>query len=370
MVGDRSKAPFSEQKRSPSHYQNKIFPKVKRAFQEMSYGKFDIDVTVVPEVIRYQKQRSRYTVGGFPFPGLYNGAKESLDANSKWGSRYSFDDYDLAYVISPQQAPTGTKGVAWVGAKGAMCNGCEEISENFQIMVAVHELGHALGMNHEQQRPDASKQYYTPAGWKGPYLQIHWDGIDPSWKPQYVPSDSDYIGSSQRGYAEYDFESIMHYPEDGKNFNTMNPIFDKVVGNRDHLSAGDIQRASDMYQCGGSPGPSPPPAPTPAPPSPTPTGCVDQPYSPQQCAGWKGAGYCSAQSKEYGFMKDHCPRTCGFCGSPSPPPAPCVDQPYGSQKCAGWKGMGYCSPQSTEYGFMKDHCPKACGFCGRSSIVV
>ena len=41
--------------------------------------------------------------------------------------------YDLAYVIAPQQRPTGTKGVAWVGAKGSMCNGCEAISDNFKV---------------------------------------------------------------------------------------------------------------------------------------------------------------------------------------------------------------------------------------------
>ena len=36
-------------------------------------------------------------------------------------------------VIAPQQSPIGTKGVAWVGAKGSMCNGCEAISDNFKV---------------------------------------------------------------------------------------------------------------------------------------------------------------------------------------------------------------------------------------------
>eukprot|EP00971_Amphidinium_carterae_P201426 3996861-Amphidinium_carterae.1 len=43
------------------------------------------------------------------------------------------------------EAPIGTKGVAFCGAKGAICNGCEQLSESFQVMVAVHELGHNLG---------------------------------------------------------------------------------------------------------------------------------------------------------------------------------------------------------------------------------
>jgi len=264
--------------------------------------------------------------------------------------------YDLngceAFVGYPGPSGVHTVNLGW----------CKSMAD---VGHMAHELGHAIGMNHEQQRPDASKQYYTPAGWKGPYITVHWENIDPIWKPQYMPSASNYIGSSQRGYAEYDFESVMHYPEQGNSFNTVNPIYDKVVGNRDHLSAGDIQRASDMYQCAGSPSP-----PSPRPPAPTPSGCADQGYSLQQCVGWKGVGYCSTQSNEYQFMKEHCPKTCGFCGSPAPSPAPCVDQPYSSQQCAGWKGAGDCSPQSSQYAFMKDHCPKACGFCGGRNVVV
>eukprot|EP00929_Paragymnodinium_shiwhaense_P079802 TRINITY_DN415_c0_g1_i1.p1 TRINITY_DN415_c0_g1~~TRINITY_DN415_c0_g1_i1.p1 ORF type:complete len:862 (+),score=177.61 TRINITY_DN415_c0_g1_i1:77-2662(+) len=184
MMGDSSRAPLSRQKTSPSHYEQVVFPRVREEFRRMSYGKFDIHFTVIPEVVRYTRPRTRYMAEGYPFPGLYNGAKESLAGDAVHGSKYNFDDYDLVYVVAPQQAPVSTKGVAWVGAKGAMCNGCEEISENFQVMVAVHELGHNLGLSHASS---SSLEYGNVFDWMGNYpdvqglsyglgykLKLHW----------------------------------------------------------------------------------------------------------------------------------------------------------------------------------------------------
>merc|ERR1719183_334089 len=101
MTGDKSRAPYSHQTLTPQHYQDKMFPRVRQAFQKMSYGQFDISVTVVPEVVRFTKPRSRYTTGGYPFPGIYNGAKDSMAGNQRLRKKYNFDNYDLVYVVSP-----------------------------------------------------------------------------------------------------------------------------------------------------------------------------------------------------------------------------------------------------------------------------
>jgi len=61
--------------------------------------------------------------------------------------------------------------------------------------IAVHEVGHALGMLHEQSRTDYSK-----------YVKINWDNIEENGKSQYdTNTDADRT-------VPYDLQSVMHYP--------------------------------------------------------------------------------------------------------------------------------------------------------------
>jgi len=120
----------------------------------------------------------------------------------------------------------------------------------------MHELGHVLGLAHTQQRPDATKEFKG----HGPYLKMYWDNAKLS---QYKSKPNAYIGSGDDsngswvdpkvGYAPYDFGSIMHY---GGGVHSDKPAFKTIpedkadkVGNRKHLSQGDIDAVNDMYQC-------------------------------------------------------------------------------------------------------------------------
>merc|ERR1719220_1208421 len=106
-------------------------------------------------------------------------------------------------------------------------------------------------MNHEQKRPDATASYHG----HGPFLTMYWGNIPDKWVPQYLKSDLSYTGSADDGpedphvgYAEYDFASIMHYPG-GSRYDTIPANKESLVGNRRHLTPGDIEQINDLYQC-------------------------------------------------------------------------------------------------------------------------
>ena len=122
--GDNSLAPYSRQEQGSGvlgEYASNIIPRLEQAFREMSYGKYKIDVTIVPQVVRYNMDRAEIKARGsqWPFPALHDAAVDTLfQATDLPDNGYNPDDYDLVYTVSPQVDPMGVKGVAWVGSKG------------------------------------------------------------------------------------------------------------------------------------------------------------------------------------------------------------------------------------------------------------
>jgi len=152
----------------------------------------------------------------------------------------------------------------------------------------VHEIGHLIGMNHEQKRPDANVVFHG----HGPYLKMFWGNIPSGWIYQYKPDGRSYVGSADdgpgdpfKGYADYDFGSIMHYGNwhNPPRYETIPKDKDRLVGQRRALSDGDVMQINDQYQCKRRAAQTPLPTPVPTPrPTPMPQTSSPTPNPPAQ----------------------------------------------------------------------------------------
>ncbi|XP_074648137.1 zinc metalloproteinase nas-6-like [Tubulanus polymorphus] len=108
--------------------------------------------------------------------------------------------------------------------------------------VTMHELVHALGFWHEQNRSDRDK-----------YVEIKWDNIKPErmWNFRQLEAESsDNLGT------EYDYDSLMHYgpdyfKKDGAGPTIVPKKSGVTIGQRTHLSKIDIDRIRKLYKCTG-----------------------------------------------------------------------------------------------------------------------
>jgi uncharacterized repeat protein (TIGR01451 family) len=132
--------------------------------------------------------------------------------------------------------PTETSG--YCEATEGMAGGQQFIggSINCSFTGICHEIGHAIGLLHEHQRPDRNSYVVlTPANADKPYLLGNFD---------FFTSDYQTIGL-------YDYASVMHYPAFSFTKNNL-PVLESIpagipLSNTVGYSAGDVDAIERLY---------------------------------------------------------------------------------------------------------------------------
>jgi len=105
----------------------------------------------------------------------------------------------------------------------------------------IHEIGHSIGLFHEQSRPDRDR-----------YVTIRFENIIDRNKFNFNKMSTSRIDS--RG-TPYDYDSVMHYgsrffsKNRGITIQTKNSKDQNRIGNRRGFSQIDIQQIRKMYNC-------------------------------------------------------------------------------------------------------------------------
>jgi len=182
----------------------------------------------------------------------------------------------------------------WGGRQGiSLSDGC------WSKDTTIHEIGHAIGLHHEQSRPD-----------RDDYINIIWKNIPKDFHSQFEKepySEVDSLGTP------YDYRSVMHYDKtafgSGKlTIYTKQQYYQNLIGTGPGFSSTDVKQINLMYGCPVNHHSFPP------------TATADCYDAQSPCPSKAAEGLCN-DPRWKRYMHSKCKFSCGLCkGSVTPPP--------------------------------------------------
>lgn len=173
--------------------------------------------------------RIPYVIDSGDFPAGSANRSTVAAAISEWNTTTLLQlvprDIQNDYVEFIQADDSCSSAIGRQGGRQTV--GCD-IGDGWGKWSVVHEIGHALGMFHEQTRLD-----------RDDWVTVHWGNIE-AGKEHNFEVDT----TNRRDICRYDYDSLMHYGEfafavDSSNKTLSQDHSGPPIGQRDHLSAID-----------------------------------------------------------------------------------------------------------------------------------
>ncbi|CAD6222052.1 GSCOCG00005312001-RA-CDS [Cotesia congregata] len=115
----------------------------------------------------------------------------------------------------------------------SLADGCDKIP------IVLHELGHAIGLEHEHIRPDRDM-----------FIDVIYENIPEEFFSEFEKGSAHDV---QTFNQTYDYHSVMHYPSDAFSIywplETLLPKQENLSLGNIKLSEGDISTANMLYSC-------------------------------------------------------------------------------------------------------------------------